>query len=196
VFVEQPEGFMVKGKEDWVYKLHKALYGLKQAPRAWYSKINSFFVDAGFSRSISEPSLYVKKKQDDAIMVVCLYVDDMIYFGTNSQMVAEFKNSMKRKFEMTDLGPLKYFLGLKIIQEQDGIFLSQKKYAEDLLARFEMQNCNTCTTPMNTREKLMKDDNTEATDALKFRSLIGRLIYLTHTRPDINYSVGLISRFM
>lgn len=196
VFVEQPEGFTVKGKEDWIYKLHKALYGLKQAPRAWNSKINSFFVDAGFSRSMSDPSLYVKKGKGDTILVVCLYVDDMIYFGTNSQLVTEFRRNMKDKFEMTDLGHLRYFLGMEIIQEEGGIFLSQKKYAQDLLKRFDMVNCNSCSTPMNTRGKLTKEDNSEPADALKFRSLVGGLSYLTHTRPDINFSVSLISRFM
>jgi Reverse transcriptase (RNA-dependent DNA polymerase)/gag-polypeptide of LTR copia-type/Integrase core domain/GAG-pre-integrase domain/Domain of unknown function (DUF4219)/Zinc knuckle len=125
VFVEQPEGFKIKGKEGHVYKLHKALYGLKQAPRAWYSKIDQFFSDTGFSRSKSEPSLYVKKKQDGTLMMVCLYVDDMIYLGTNQEMVAEFRRRMKKQFEMTDLGLLKYFLGLEIIQRENGIFLSQ-----------------------------------------------------------------------
>jgi Reverse transcriptase (RNA-dependent DNA polymerase) len=83
VYVQQPEGFEVKGKEDWVYKLKKTLYGLKQAPRAWYSKINSYFVKSGFERSKSEPKLYIKKKGATDIIVVCLYVDDMVYMGTN-----------------------------------------------------------------------------------------------------------------
>lgn len=196
VFVEQPEGFAVKGREDWVYKLHKALYGLKQAPRAWNSKINDFFIDAGFTRSMSDPSLYVKKSKGDKILVVCLYVDDMIYFGTNFQLVTEFRRDMKNKFEMTDLGQLKYFLGMEVIQDEGGIFLSQKKYAQDLLKRFDMVNCNSCSTPMNTKEKLTKEDNSGPAEAVKFRSLVGGLIYLTHTRPDINFSVSLISRFM
>jgi Reverse transcriptase (RNA-dependent DNA polymerase) len=196
VFVEQPEGFRVKGKEDHVYKLHKALYGLKQAPRAWYSKIDKFFVDTGFSRSKSEPSLYVKKNSSENQMMVCLYVDDMIYMGTNQELVSEFRGKMKQQFEMTDLGLLKYFLGLEVIQREDGMFLSQQKYARDLLKKFEMENCNTCSTPMNVKEKLMKDDNTGAADGLKFRSLVGGLIYLTHSRPDITFSVSVISRFM
>jgi Reverse transcriptase (RNA-dependent DNA polymerase) len=196
VFVEQPQGFKVEGKEEWVYKLHKALYGLKQAPRAWYSRIDSFFIDAGFRRCKSEPNLYVKSSQDSGTMLVCLYVDDMIYLGTNSEMVEDFRNKMQKEFEMTDLGLLKFFLGLEVAQEGNGIFLSQQKYAKDLLNRFGMSNCNTCSTPMNVKEKLMKKDNTEATYAMRFRSLVGGLLYLTHSRPNITYSVSIISRFM
>lgn len=111
MYVEQPEGVEVKGKEDWVYKLVKALYGLKQAPRAWYSKIDSYFINSGFERSKSEPNLYVKKKGADGMLVVCLYVDDMIDMGTNEvvlQSVEQFRRSMKQQFYMSDLGLLHY----------------------------------------------------------------------------------------
>ncbi|KAJ4772132.1 polyprotein [Rhynchospora pubera] len=195
VYVEQPEGFKKKGKENWVYKLTKALYGLKQAPRAWYSKIDSCFIKSGFERSKSEPNLYVKK-EGDKLPVLCLYVDDMIYFGTDEGLVEQFKNNMKKQFEMTDLGLLHYFLGLEVKQLPGKIFLSQKKYASDMLCKFGMQGCKPCPTPMNKNEKLLKEDGSGAADSAKYRSLVGCLIYLTHTRPDISYAVGVISRFM
>ena len=127
---------------------------------------------------------------------MCLYVDDIIYMGSNESIVEEFKLGMMRSFEMTDLGLLHYFLGLEIKQSSDGVFLCQKKYAEDLLNSFHMMHCKPALTPMNTNEKLQMDDGTEATDARRYRGLVGRLIYLPHTRPYIAFSVGIVSRFM
>ncbi|KAJ4820349.1 polyprotein [Rhynchospora pubera] len=196
VYVDQPEGFEVKGKENWVYRLSKALYGLKQAPRAWYSKIDAHFQKLGFKRSKNEPNLYVKHKGEEGLMGVCLYVDDMIYFGTNDAMLREFKEQMMAVFEMTDLGKMHYFLGLEVEQEEGRIFISQRKYATDLVAKFGLKGCNPVQTPMNTNEKLTLVDGTGPTDATRFRSLIGGLMYLIHTRPDIAHSVGVVSRFM
>lgn len=195
VYVSQPEGFVVSGKEDKVYRLRKALYGLKQAPRAWYSKIDMFFQENGFQRSENEPTLYVKKQGNNEFLVVCLYVDDMIYMGS-SELVNDFKSSMMKNFEMTDLGLLQYFLGIEVIQGEEGIFASQKKYAADLVKKFNMSNCEKALTPMNINEKLQREDGTEQADARLYRSLVGGLNYLTHTRPDIAFSVSVVSRYM
>ncbi|KAJ4789254.1 polyprotein [Rhynchospora pubera] len=196
VYVEQPEGFEVKGKENWVYQLSKALYGLKQAPRAWYSKIDAYFQKLGFERSKNEPNLYVKRKGEKGLVAVCLYVDDMIYFGTNDAMVREFKEQMMSVFEMTDLGEMHYFLGLEVEQEEGRIFVSQRKYANDLVTKFGLKGCNLVQTPMNTNEKLTTIDGTGATDVTRFRSLVGGLMYLTHTRPDITHAVSIVARYM
>ena len=196
VYISQPKGFIVEGKEKKVYKLRKALYGLKQAPRAWYSKIDSYFHDNGFDRSKNEPNLYMKKQGKNDFLIICLYVDDMIYMGSSSYLINEFKACMKKKFEMTDLGDLQYFLGLEVKQLKDGIFVSQRKYAADLLKRFNTLNCKVATTLMNLNEKLQIDDGTEQANERYFRSLVGGLIYSTHTQPDIAFSVGVISRFM
>ena len=115
VYVGHHEGF-VNCDENKVYRLKKALYGLKQALRAWYEKVDSYFKENGFERSKNEPTLYVKKKGDVDFLVVCLYVDDMIYMGSSKLIIAEFKFSMMRKFEMSDLGILHYFLGLEVNQ--------------------------------------------------------------------------------
>jgi transposase InsO family protein len=196
VYVEQPRGFEVKGKEDCVYKLTKALYGLKQAPRAWYSKIDSYFINSGFERSKSEPNLYVKKGEKGELLIVCLYVDDMIYMSTSERLLDEFRINMKGEFEMTDLGLLHYFLGLEVEQECGSFFVSQRKYASDLLKKFGIKESKIASTPMNVNEKLEKDDGSGPADATKYRSLIGGLMYLTHTRPDISYAVGVVSRHM
>lgn len=195
-YVSQPQGFVINGDENKVFRLRKALYGLKQAPRAWYSKIDSFFQGSGFTRNDNEPTLYLTKQGNSDFLVVCLYVDDMIYFGSSSSLIDGFKSEMMRNFEMTDLGLLKYVLGLEVIQGEDGIFISQKKHAEDLLKRFNMMSCEAAITPMNINEKLQREDGTEKANPRLFRSLVGGLNYLTHTRPDISFSVGVVSRFL
>ena len=113
VYATQPEGFVIQGSETKVYRLEKALYGLKQAPRAWYKRIDSYFLQNGFERSENEPTLYVKRHANGDFCIVCIYVDDMIYFGSSKILVAEFKLCMEKEFEMTDLGMLQYFLGLR-----------------------------------------------------------------------------------
>ncbi|KAI3721795.1 hypothetical protein L2E82_32813 [Cichorium intybus] len=196
VYVSQPPGFESNTEPHKVFRLRKALYGLKQAPRAWYSKIDNFFNKNGFQRSQNEPTLYIKREGTDNLLIVSLYVDDMIYTGSSIRLIHEFQESMKKMFDMTDLGELQYFLGLEITQTKKGIFMSQKKYVEDTLKRFNMQGCKIASTPMNINEKLRSEDETGLTDASVYRSLVGRLIYLTHSRPDICFAVGVLSRFM
>jgi hypothetical protein len=113
IYVEQPEGFMEQGEEEKVYLLKKALYGLKQAPRAWYSKIDEHLSSLGSQKSMSEATLYVKCKGDN-LLIVSLYVDDLLITGGNAKLVEEFKREMMKIFEMTDLGLMTYFLGMKI----------------------------------------------------------------------------------
>ncbi|XP_048229252.1 uncharacterized protein LOC8272619 isoform X1 [Ricinus communis] len=195
VYVHQPEGFVVKGSEQKVYKLHKALYGLKQAPQAWYSKIDSYFAKSDFQKSANEPTLYVKNCGHD-FLVVCFYVDDIIYTGNSLELMKTFKMSMMKAFDMTDLGSLHYFLGLEVVQNTGGIFLSQKKYVIDLLKRFGMLNCKASKTPLNLNNKLSLEDGVDKADVKLFRSMVGGLLYLTHTQPDLMFAVSLVSRFM
>lgn len=122
VFVEQPLGFIEAGQEHKVYKLKKALYGLKQAPRAWYCRIDTYFLKEGFIRCPYEHTLYVKQV-DGKILIVCLYVDDLLYTSDDIDLLKQFKLSMKLEFDMTDLGMLHHFLGLEVTQTGDGIFV-------------------------------------------------------------------------
>lgn len=107
---------MQKGGAEKVYKLSKALYGLKQAPRAWFSRIEAHFVSEGFQRCHSEQTLFVKTNKGK-ILIVSVYVDDLIYTGDDELMIAEFKNSMMRWFDMTDLGKMRFFLGIEVLQK-------------------------------------------------------------------------------
>lgn len=196
IYVEQPQGFVKKGKEDKVLRLRKALYGLKQAPRAWYSRIDNYFTSQGFRRSLSEPTLYIKTQGTTDTLIVSLYVDDLIYTGNNEKMVKQFKEDMMKTFEMSDLGTMHYFLGIEVNQNEEGIFVSQKKYTENILMKFRMHDCKPVATPVVTNEKLQKEDGSPKADASLYRSLIGSLLYLSATRPDIMYATSLLSRFM
>ncbi|KAI5321923.1 hypothetical protein L3X38_030995 [Prunus dulcis] len=195
VYVDQPPVFMVKNKEDIVCRLKKALYGLKQAPRAWYEEINSYFTKAGFQRSPKEATLYVKAAES-GIIIVSLYVDDIIYTGSSKALMMVFKTKMMRQYEMTDLGLLHHFLGLGVIQTKSYIFLHQKKYTKTLLDKFGFKDCKAVATHLAMNEKLSKEDGSEQADEGVYRQIVGSLLYLTATRPDIMFAASLLARFM
>ena len=195
VYVEQPDGFVISGKEDKVYKLHKALYGLKQAPRAWYAEIDTYFTQCGFIKSLSEATLYTKARGDE-FMIVSIYVDDIVYTGNSNGLLKEFKEDMMVKYEMTDLGLLHHFLGIGIIQTHTSIFIHQGKYAASLLNKFGLRECKSVSTPLVSSDKLCKDDGSGLADEKQYRRIVGSLLYLTATRPDIMYDAGLLARFM
>lgn len=194
VYVQQLKGYEVRGHEDKVYRLKKALYGLKQAPRAWYSRIDAYMIENGFKRFSNEPTLYIKKNKQGHIFIVCLYIDDLICIGDLS--IDMFKSAMKKEFEMTDLGLMRYFLGIEVVQNDKVIFIFQTKYAKDVLKSFRMVNCKLASTPISTGSRLCKDDKRSKVNSTIFKRYVGSLMYLTTTRPDIMYGVSLISRFM
>ncbi|MCF8701902.1 DDE-type integrase/transposase/recombinase, partial [Corynebacterium sp. MC-10] len=195
VYIQQPMGYKVKMQEDKVLRLKKALYGLKQAPRAWNSRIDKYLQENGFAKCPHEHALYTKMKDGD-ILIVCLYVDDLIFAGNNQRMIDEFKQSMAKVFEMTDIGLMAYYLGIEVKQLEDGIFISQEGYAKEIIKKFKMDDCNPVNTPVECGIKLSKHDEDEKVDTTMFKSLVGSLRYLTCTRPDILYATGLISRYM
>jgi hypothetical protein len=194
VYVDQPPGFEVKEHPAKVYRLKKSLYGLKQASRSWYNRIDTYLIKSGFGRSQNEPTLYTKIEQQGKILIVCLYVDDMIYTG-NLELTS-FKHAMQSEFDMTDLGIMKYFLGIEVDQSTKGIFVCQQKYAADIIKRFCMEDFNPAETPIPPGTKLSKQDEGPTMDSTLYKSLICSLLYLTATRPDIMYAVDFVSGFM
>lgn len=194
VFVDQPQGFEKPGEE--VYKLRKSLYGLKQAPRAWYSRIERYFTKAGFSKCPYELTLFCKKDERGIMIIVSLYVDDLIVTGNNDKAMEKFKDAMKKEFDMSDLEEMRYFLGVEIIQKPLGIFISQRKYAREILERFKLDQYNHVKNPMVPGVKLVKEDGSEKADARVYKQMVGCLIYLAATRPDLMYVISLVSRFM
>jgi hypothetical protein len=195
VYIEQPQGYEVKGQEEKVLKLKKALYGLKQAPRAWNVRIDKYFQDKNFIKCPYEHALYIKAQSGD-ILIVCLYVDDLIFTGNNLSMFEEFKKDMSNEFEMTDMGLMAYYFGIEVKQEDKGIFITQEGYAKEVLKKFKMDDANPVGTPMECGSKLSKHENGEIVDPTLYKSLVGSLRYLTSTRPDILYAVGVVSRYM
>ncbi|KAL5794998.1 hypothetical protein ACOSP7_003592 [Xanthoceras sorbifolium] len=148
VFIDQPPGYIKIRNEHKVYRLKKALYGLKQVPRAWYSRIDAYFLKEDFKKCTYEHTLYIKIGQGGKMLIVCLYVDDLIFIGNDSAMFEKFKKSMMVEFDMSDLGIMHYFLGIEVEQSAAGIFISQKKYVREILDRFKMKNYNSVGTPM------------------------------------------------
>jgi hypothetical protein len=141
VFVQQPEGYVKKGGEHKVLKLKKALYGLHQAPRAWNSKLDVTLTALGFMKSSSEPVIYIRKSGSSQL-IVGVYVDDLVITGPDRSGICSFKKEMATKFKMTDLGLLRYYLGIEVKHCDDGICLSQGAYALKILERARMAECN------------------------------------------------------
>ena len=196
VFVDQPKGYEEKGNEHKVYKLHKALYGLKQAPRAWFSRIEDYFTRQGFQKCISEHTLFIKQAGGRKILIVSVYVDDLIFTGDDEQMMLEFKESMMKEFDMTDLGKMRFFLGIEALQQRDGIYICQRKYATEVLKRFGMEDCKAVMSPMVPGYKAGQNEDSNRVDETYYKQMVGSLMYITTTRPDVMFAASFISRFM
>ncbi|KAK8936006.1 hypothetical protein KSP39_PZI013951 [Platanthera zijinensis] len=194
VYVEQPPGFLNAAHPHHVYRLVKALYGLKQAPRAWYDRLTTFLLDHGFKMGSADTTLFVQAKNSD-LVILQIYVDDIIFGATNERLVEEIVGLMKSEFEMSLVGELNYFLGFQISQRQDGIFINQSKYIKDMLVRFGFESLKQVKTPMSASLKLGKDESGISVDQTMFRGMIGSLLYLSASRPDITFAVGMCARY-
>jgi hypothetical protein len=193
IYMEQPQGFMQDS--SLVCRLKKSLYGLKQVPRAWYANMDSYLLSQNFVHCKSDPNVYILRMADSLLLLV-LYVDDLLITGCSTLAIVAVKRILHDRFLMTDMGPLHFFLGLEISQDASGIKLSQAKYARDLLERFHMTDCKSASTPFLSGVKLEDGRETPLVDNTLYRQLVGSLLYLTHSRPDLSYAVGAVSRFM
>ena len=189
--MEQPPRFIQKDS-SLVCHLRKSLYGLKQAPRAWYAKMDRFLLDNGFSRCHCDNTVYTKKV-GKYFTILVLYVDDIILIGSDPNHINHVKSSLKKKFEMTDLGHLDYFLGLQVLQSKEGIIISQSKYACDLLHHFHMEDCKLAPSPFQYGVKLSVTCTTPEVEATLYRQLVGKILYLTHTHPNLSFTIGLVA---
>ncbi|GKE13498.1 putative ribonuclease H-like domain-containing protein, partial [Tanacetum coccineum] len=194
VYVHQPLGFVDPTHPNKVYKVIKALYGLQQALRAWYETLSSFLMENGFRRDTIDKTLFINKKKSD-IMLVQVYVDDIIFGSTKKSMCIEFEDCMHKRFQMSSMGELTFFLGLQVKQQPDGIFTSQDKYVADILKKFDFWSIRTATTPIESNKPLVKNEDGEDVDVHVYRSMIGSLMYLTASRPDIMFAVCACARF-
>src|SRR3954451_23934667 len=194
VYVKQPAGFEDPNFPNHVYKVDKALYGLKQAPRAWYEHLRELLVDRGFDVGLIDPTLFNKTVKGQ-LFVCQLYVDDIIFGSTNQAFNDEFSKLMTDKFEMSMMGELRFFLGFEIEQLREGTFINQAKYIQDMLKRFKMTDLNGVATPMQTKCHLELNPKGKYMDQKVYRSMIGSLLYLCASRPDIMLSVGVCARY-
>lgn len=195
VYCEQPSGFVDPACPDHVCLLRKALYGLKQAPRAWFQRFTDFICTQGFIGSKTDSSLFVYH-HGDQLAYLLLYVDDIVLTASSLELLRSITARLSREFDMKDLGPLHYFLGISVSRTASGLFLSQHKFASEILARAAMADCNPCRTPSDTSSKLSAFSGSPAPDPSLYRSIVGALQYLTFTRPDICYAVQQVCLFM
>ena len=195
VYMEVPPGYSHDFGDGEGCRLRKALYGLKQSPRAWFGRFTKAMKKFGYSQSNSDHTLFLKKEKEK-ITCLIIYVDDMIITGNNEEEIADLKGKLFQEFEMKDLGNLKYFLGIEVLRSKQGNFIHQRKYILDLLAEIGMLGCKPAETPIVANHGLQTLEGAKLTNKGQYQKIVGKLIYLAHTRPDIAYAVGVVSRFM
>nr|GEW01178.1 hypothetical protein [Tanacetum cinerariifolium] len=184
VYVSQSEGFVNLDHLTHVYRLKKALYRLKQAHRAWYDTLSKFLLDSNFSKGTVDPTPFTRKTGKH-ILLVQIYVDDIIFASTDPKDYDMFSKEMSSKFQMSIMGQMSFFLGLQVSQSPGGIFINQSKFALEILKKFRMDSCDSVDTPMVDRLKLDEDLSGIPVDQTRFRSMVGSLMYLTASRPDL-----------
>ncbi|GJZ01665.1 retrovirus-related pol polyprotein from transposon TNT 1-94 [Tanacetum coccineum] len=194
VYVCQPEGFIDADHPIHVYKLKKARYGLKQAPMAWYDEFSTFLLQNHFFKGTIDQTLFIRCF-DDYILVVQVYVDVIIFGSTHLRYTQLFSDLMKSRFEMSMMGEMKFFLGLQVNQSPCGIFINQSNSVLEILKKYGLETCDPVGTPMEIKDKIDLDQNGSLVDATKYHSMIGSLMYLTSSRPDIVHATCLCARY-
>lgn len=192
VYMEQPPGFVAQGEAGKVCRLKKSLYGLKQSPRAWFGRFSNVIIEFGMQRSVCDHSVFFKHTNVGCILLV-VYVDDIVITGSDAGGIEALKSFLKEKFHTKDLGVLKYFLGIEVARSRKGIFLSQRKYVLDLLDDTGLLGSKPCETPMEQGVRLAAGEGEALDSPERYRRLVGKLNYLTITRPDIAFSVSVVS---
>ncbi|GJZ27461.1 putative ribonuclease H-like domain-containing protein [Tanacetum coccineum] len=187
VYVTQPLGFKDPDNLDKVYKVVKALYGLHQALRARYETLANYLLGNGFQRGKIDQTLFIKRQKGENFLIQ-VYVDDIIFSSTNKELCTRFKKLMKDKFQMSSMGELTFSLGLQVQQKEDGIFISQDKYVDEILKKFNYTDVKSASTPVDFEKPLVKDGDANDVDVHLYRSMIGSLTYLITSRPDIMFA--------
>jgi hypothetical protein len=197
VYMKQPPGYVDSSHPHHVFKLDKALYGLKQVLRMWYSRLSTKLIHLGFWISKADTSLFIYSKAG-VVIYLLVYVDNIVVTSSSSAAVTTLLDDLRSEFALKDLGELHYFLGVQAPKVDGGLSLSQEKYASKILAKAGMQRCKPVKTPLVTSEKLTLGGGTPLIneEAMKYRSLVGGLQYLTLTRPDVSFAVNKVCQFL
>ena len=196
IYMSQPEGYEKEGEEELVCKLNKSIYGLKQSSRCWFNTIDEFLENSGYTKSSSDPCIYIKREGED-IMLIALHVDDLIPASNSKSMLRREKEALQERFEMKDLGEIHYCLGVQVERDKDNkrMKLHQAQYLTNLLEKFGMQDCKPAATPVDQSTKLLPNEG-EPVEKEKYQALIGGLIYaVTGTRPDLAQALGTVNQF-
>nr|GEW18482.1 retrovirus-related Pol polyprotein from transposon TNT 1-94 [Tanacetum cinerariifolium] len=194
VYVSQPDGFVDQDNSNHVYKLKKALYGLKQALRAWYDMLSSFLISQDFSKGSVDPTLFICRNGNN-LLLVQIYVDDIIFAASTLELCDLFANLMCSNFKMSMMGKISFFLGLQISQSPKGIFINQSKYAFESLKKYGFESCDPVDTLMVEKSKLDEDKEGKAVDPSHYRGMIGTLLYLTASGPDLQFAICMCARY-
>lgn len=185
----------VSHQPNQVCRLRKSLYGLKQASRKWFEKLASELVSLGYTQSKNDYSMFIKRCST-TITIVAVYVDDIIVTGDNSLEIEDLKTHLHHAFSIKDLGILHYFLGIEVGYVKEGILLSQRKFTNDIVKACDFDLSKPAVTPLPLHLKLSADTGDVYPHPDHYRSLVGKLNYLTNTRPDLSYAVQTLSQYM
>lgn len=196
IYMDVPPGYDNNLAAQTVCKLKKALYGLKQSPRAWFGRFAKVMITMGYRQSQGDHTLFIKHSSSGRLTALLVYVDDIIVTGNDDKERQVLNQCLAEEFEIKALGRLKYFLGIEVAHSKQGIFISQQKYVTDLLKETGKTACKPASTPIDPNLRLGEAENDATVDKEMYQRLVGRLIYLSHTRPDIAYAVSVISQFM
>jgi len=194
VYMKLPPGFEASHPNK-VCRLRKALYGLKQAPRCWFQKLTTALKKYGFQQSRKDYSLFTLTRGQVRIHIL-IYVDDLVITGSSAKATQDFKDYLSSCFHMKDLGPLKYFLGIEVARNSTGIYICQRKYALDIIDETGLMGAKPASFPLEQNHQLALSTSPLLSDPQRYRRLIGRLIYLAVTRPDLAYCVHILALFM
>jgi len=196
VYMEQPPGFVAQGESGMVCKLHRSLYGLKQSQRAWFGKFSFIVQNFGLRRNERDHSVFYSHTSSRKCIYLIVYVDDIVITGKDIVGISQLKEHLCRRFQTKDLGNLKYFLDIEVAQSKHGVVISQRKYVLDILQETGMIDCKPVESPMDPNQKLTTEEGELFFDPERYRRLVGKLIYLTITRLDLSFVVGVVSQFM
>ena len=194
VYMAQPKGFIDPHFLGHVLYLKKALYGLKQALKAWYDRLTQYLVSYEFTTGKVYQTIFIKR-EDGELIAAQVYVDDIIFGSTKDELAYSFSKLMQAEFKISMIGKLNHFFGLQICQRESGIFISQSKYVKNLVKNFGLESASFVKTTMSQNVKLIVDLLGKSVDISLYRSMIDSLLYLTASRLDISYNVGVCARY-
>lgn len=194
VYIKLPPGFKTTDKNQ-VCRLHKSLYGLRQAPRCWFAKLTTALKAYGFVQSLNDYSLFIYENGSTRLHIL-IYVDDLLITGTSLAVINEFKDYLSSCFRMKNLGILKYFLGIEVARNSSGMYLTQRKYTLDIISEMGLLGSRPDSHPIEQNHTLAAVDEPLLPNPTQYRRVVGRLIYLRVTHPELSYAIHMLAQFM